>query len=71
MGLIDNFQSDLSKFFNDSARRGDSIQTQLENSDKSINDFTSFLCNIVHALIVYDPFIQLSYRYEFLCNTQK
>ena len=40
MGLIDKFQSDLSKFFNDEARRGDSIQTQLENSDKSINDFS-------------------------------
>ena len=39
MGLINKFQSDLSKFFNDSARRGDSIQTQLENSDKSINPF--------------------------------
>ena len=39
MGLINKFQSDLSKFFNDSARRGDSIQTQLENSDKSINLF--------------------------------
>ena len=39
MGLIDKFQSDLSKFFNDAAKRGDSLQTQLENSDKSINPF--------------------------------
>ncbi len=40
MSLIDEFKTDFSKFFNDRARRGDSIENQLANSDKSIRDFS-------------------------------
>jgi len=41
MSLIDKFQTDFSKFFNDEARRGDSLETQLQKSSLSINLFST------------------------------
>ena len=41
MSLIDKFQTDFSKFFNDEVRRGDSLETQLQKSSLSINLFST------------------------------
>ena len=41
MSLIDKFQTDFSKFFNDESRRGDSLETQLQKSSLSINLFST------------------------------